>query len=43
MRRDVFGAKAAFEVGGARLSLYRLDVLAKAGLAPGLDRLPYSI
>jgi aconitate hydratase len=43
MKRDAFGARRAFDAGRGTATLYRLDALAAAGLAPGLDRLPFSI
>jgi aconitate hydratase len=43
MKTDVFGARAAFETGQGPATLYRLSALEKAGLAPGLPRLPFSI
>jgi aconitate hydratase len=43
MKRDAFGSRRGFETGHGTSVLYRLDALAAAGLAPGLDRLPFSI
>jgi aconitate hydratase len=43
MKTDVFGARASFETGQGPATLYRLGALEKAGLAPGLPRLPFSI
>jgi aconitate hydratase len=43
MKPDVFGARARFETGSGAAALYRLDALEKAGVAPGLGRLPFSI
>ncbi|HXB56869.1 MAG TPA: aconitate hydratase AcnA [Vicinamibacteria bacterium] len=43
MKTDVFGARATFETGQGPATLYRLDTLEKAGLAPGLPHLPFSI
>ena len=43
MKPDVFGARARFETGSGAAALYRLDALDKAGVAGGLDRLPFSI
>jgi aconitate hydratase len=43
MRPDPFGARHRFDSGHGEVQIYRLDALAKAGLAPGLDRLPFSI
>jgi aconitate hydratase len=43
MKTDVFGARSTFDTGHGRPTLYRLDTLEKEGIAPGLDRLPFSI
>jgi aconitate hydratase len=43
MRSDPFGAKGSFDTGHGKATLYRLSALDKAGVAPGLDRLPFSI
>ena len=43
MKTDVFGARSSLDTGFGRAVLYRLDALDKAGVAPGLARLPYSI
>jgi aconitate hydratase len=43
MKTDVFGARAVFETGQGPATLYRLGALERAGLAPGLPRLPFSI
>jgi len=43
MKSDVFGARSSLSTSQGSLTIYRLDALAKAGLAPGLDRMPYSI
>src|SRR5687767_612074 len=43
MKRDVFGARKTFDTGRGSATLYRLDALASGGVAPGLDRLPFSI
>jgi aconitate hydratase len=43
MKTDVFGARDTFDTGHGRAVLYRLDALARQGVAPGLDRLPFSI
>src|SRR6185436_526369 len=43
MTRDDFGARASFDTGHGTATLYRLSALAKAGVAPGLDSLPFSI
>jgi aconitate hydratase len=43
MKTDAFGARGTFETGSGAATIYRLSGLAKAGLAPGLDRFPFSI
>jgi aconitate hydratase len=43
MVRDAFGARSRFETGSGSVGLFRLDALARAGVAPALDRLPFSI
>ena len=43
MKTDVFGARSTLDTGFGRAALYRLDSLEKAGVAPGLARLPFSI
>jgi len=43
MKADSLGARAELRTGAGSVTIHRLDALAKAGLAPGLDRLPYSI
>jgi aconitate hydratase len=43
MKTDSFGARAALETAQGPLGIYRLSALEKAGLAKGLDRLPFSI
>src|SRR5688500_12821157 len=43
MKADIFGARARFEPGSGTAVLYRLDALAKAGVAKDLDHLPFSI
>ncbi len=43
MKSDVFGARSSLATGQGSLTIYRLEALAKAGLAPGLARMPYSI
>ena len=40
---DRFGARDTLQVDGQSIAMYRLSALEKAGLAPGLQRLPYSI
>jgi aconitate hydratase len=43
MKSDVFGARGALETGQGLVTISRLSALAKAGLAPGLNRMPFSI
>ena len=43
MKTDAFGARSTFDTGHGPATLYRLGALADAGIAPGLDRLPFSI
>jgi aconitate hydratase len=43
MKTDAFGARASFDTGLGRALLYRLDALERAGVCPGLERLPFSI
>jgi len=43
MKTDAFGARETFETGSGAATIYRLGALARAGLAPNLDRLPFSI
>src|SRR5512143_548800 len=42
MKTDSFGARSTLDTGSGRAAIYRLDALAKAGVAPGLSRLPFS-
>ena len=43
MKTDAFGARSTLDTGFGRATIYRLDTLEKAGVAPGLARLPFSI
>ena len=43
MRTDSFAARSTLDTGLGRAVVYRLSALADRGLAPGLDRLPFSI
>jgi aconitate hydratase len=43
MKRDVFGARGTLRTPPREVTFYRLDALKTAGLAPGLDRMPFSI
>src|SRR6478752_2295086 len=40
---NAFGARATFDGGAGQIGIYRLSALEKAGLAPGLGRMPLSI
>jgi aconitate hydratase len=43
MKRDVFGARGTLRTPPGEVTFYRLEALKTAGLAPGLDRMPFSI
>ena len=43
MTDDPFGARSTFPTAGGTATLYRLSALEKAGVAPDLARLPFSI
>jgi len=43
MARDSFGARGTLETSQGSVTIFRLPVLEKAGLAPRLDQLPFSI
>ncbi len=43
MTTDRFGARGILETGRGPVTIFRLGALEKAGLAPGLGRLPFSI
>src|SRR5512144_2105036 len=43
MKTDAFGARSTLETGSGRAAIYRLDAVERAGVAPGLSRLPFSI
>jgi aconitate hydratase len=43
MKADVFGARGTLETTHGPVTIYRLGTLQKAGLGPGLDRMPFSI
>jgi aconitate hydratase len=43
MKTDAFGARSTLDTGFGRAAIYRLEALEKAGLSPGLARLPFSI
>jgi aconitate hydratase len=43
MKADVFGARGTLETTQGKVTIYRLAALQNAGLAPGLDRMPFSI
>jgi aconitate hydratase len=43
MTSDPFGARGRLETASGSVQVFRLSALGKAGLAPGLERLPFSI
>ncbi len=43
MKADVFGARGTLDTTQGKVTTYRLAALKNAGLAPGLDRMPFSI
>jgi aconitate hydratase len=43
MKKDSFGSRAALKTTGGSYTIHRLDALKKAGVAPNLDTLPFSI
>jgi aconitate hydratase len=43
MRSDPFGARSSLDTASGRVAIYRLSTLAKGGIAPDLERLPFSI
>jgi aconitate hydratase len=43
MKPDAFGSRGTLNTNRGAVTIYRLSALGKAGLAPGLDRLPFSI
>src|SRR3989454_2040721 len=43
MKRNVFGARGPLATGQGEVAIHRLAALERAGLAPGLGRLPFSI
>ena len=43
MRTDAFAARSSLETGSGKAVVYRLSALGDSGIAPGLDRLPFSI
>jgi aconitate hydratase len=43
MKKDSFGSRAKLQTKGGSYSIYRLETLKKAGIAPNLDTLPFSI
>jgi aconitate hydratase len=43
MKTDAFGARSTLDTGFGRAVIYKLSSLEKAGVAPGLARLPFSI
>ena len=43
MKADVFGARVELETSHGSVTIHRLRALEAAGLAQGLERMPYSI
>ena len=43
LKSDLFGAASTLATASGPVTLYRLRALAERGLAPGLDRMPFSI
>jgi aconitate hydratase len=43
MKRDVLGTRGTLETSQGPVTIYLLSALEKAGLAPGLNRMPFSI
>ena len=43
MKTDAFGARSTLDTGFGRAVIYRLSALEKAGVAPSLARLPFSV
>ncbi len=43
MKSDPFGARSTLDTASGRVVFYRLGALARTGLLPSLDRLPFSI
>jgi aconitate hydratase A / 2-methylisocitrate dehydratase len=43
MKRDAFGSRGTLDTGHGSAIIYRLEALSRGGLAPGLERLPFSI
>ncbi|HSB82290.1 MAG TPA: aconitate hydratase AcnA [Candidatus Methylomirabilis sp.] len=43
MKFDAFGARGTMETGHGPVTIFRLAALQKAGLAPGLERMPFSM
>jgi aconitate hydratase len=43
MKKDAFGAKTKLSSKAGEVTVYRLEALERAGVAPGLSALPYSI
>ena len=43
MKSDVFGARGTIDTGHGTATIYRLSALQRAGLAPDLDHVPFSI
>ena len=43
MKKDSFGSRTSLKASGGAYTIHRLDALKKAGVAPNLDTLPFSI
>jgi len=43
MKRDIFGARGTLRTPRGEVAIHRLEALEAGGLAPGLDRMPFSI
>ena len=43
MNTNPFGARGTLRIRSGDVTIHRLDALSRAGLAPGLERLPFSI
>ena len=43
MSMDAFGARGILETGRGNVTIFRLSALSKAGVAPHLERLPFSV
>ncbi len=43
MKPDAFGARGTLQTSQGPITIYRLEALERAGIAPGLSRMPFSI